>query len=383
MTDTWWKDFDDLVPEQAALLDIDEGKSLLINGPPGSGKTNLLLLRANQLYLNDKPNLHIVVFGSLLKHFIQIGGAQYSFPLEKVVTHAKLFNDILRAEGMGVDDGNMSIELAREERANRMQALITAGKTGVQFEALLLDEAQDCTPQEISIMRSLTDVFVVTADARQRIYAVADCTDSLISCTDEIFPLKYHFRNGLDICRAADGIFKGASNYTPLMKHTNYKESDYPSKCTSKGGLTLDEQISEMVSQIKDQRFAYPSELIGVLCPRNEELNAIQQGLINAGLGPDLTRANSSDFDPTKAVWLSTLTAAKGLEFRAVHIAGLDFLHRMGGAQKRLIYTGITRAKTSLTLYWQTSIPGYLESALAFINPQKAPATKNKIFGKK
>lgn len=383
MTDTWWKDVDDLVPEQAGLLDIDENKSLLISGPPGSGKTNLLLLRANQLYLGEKPNLHIVVFGSLLKHFIKIGGAQYSFPSEKVITHAKLFNDILRAEGMGVDEASMSLEEAREERARRMQDLVDGGGTGVQFEALLLDEAQDYTPQEINLMRSLADVFIATADPRQRIYAVQDCMDTLMTCTDEVYPLKYHFRNGLDICRAADGVQKGSANYISLLKHTNYKESDYPSKCTPRGGLSLDEQVGEIAQRINDQKFAYPGELIGVLCPRNEELDYIQSGLASAGLGAMITRANSGSFEPDKPVWLSTLTAAKGLEFRSVHIAGLDFLYRMGGAQKRLIYTGITRAKTSLTLYWHSSIPGYLESALAFANPQKGPVSKKQIFGKK
>lgn len=382
MTDTWWKDVDELVPEQAGLLDVDENKSLLINGPPGSGKTNLLLLRANQLYLGEMPNLHIVVFGSLLKQFIKIGGAQYSFPAEKVVTHAKLFNDILRAEGIGVDDGSMSLDAARAERASRMQELVDTGAVGVQFEALLLDEAQDYTSQEILLMRSLANVFVAAADSRQRIYAVQDCTNTLEQCTDEVYPLKYHFRNGLEICRAADGVLKGDASYTSLLKYSNYKESDYPSKCTPIGGLSLDEQVVEMAQRIKDQQFAYPNELIGVLCPRNEELDYIQSALGGLGLSSVTTRANSSEFDATKPIWLSTLTAAKGLEFRVVHIAGLDFLHRMGGAQKRLIYTGITRAKTSLSLYWHKSIPGYLESALAFAYPQKAPVSKKQIFGK-
>ncbi len=96
---TWWKNVDELVKEQADLLDIPQEKSLLIKGPPGSGKTNLLLLRANQLYLGDYPNLYVVVFGSLLKSFIQIGGTQYKFPAEKIITHTSLFKMILRSEG--------------------------------------------------------------------------------------------------------------------------------------------------------------------------------------------------------------------------------------------------------------------------------------------
>ena len=65
-----------------------------------------------------------------------------------------------------------------------------------------------------------------------------------------------------------------------------------------------------------------------------------------------------------------------------MHIAGLDNLRKMGGAQKRLIFTGITRAKTALTLYWHKSIPGYLETALLAVSPPKGPVSKKQIFGK-
>lgn len=382
MSDSWWKDADDLVPEQANLLDFDEEKKLLIKGPPGCGKTNLLLLRANQLYLGNYPNLHIVVFGSLLKQFIQLGGNQYAFPSEQIITQAKLFNDILRAEGIGIDDEELEHNAARAERVKRLQALVDNGRVGVQYEALLLDEAQDYTPQEIYLMSKLTEVLIAAGDSRQKIYDVEDSSEALAACTDEEYPLSFHFRNGMAICRVADGIMKGAPGYEPLQTRMNYKEADYPSTFLPKGGLTLDEQLEAMVDQINQQRFAYPDDLIGVLCPRNEELNTFYDGLAASGLEDVITRANSKNFDPNKPIWLSTLTAAKGLEFRALHIAGLDYLSRMGGVQKRLIYTGVTRAKTALTMYWDKSIPPYLKSAIHGVEPPKGPVNIKQIFGK-
>lgn len=381
MSNTWWRDVDELVKEQSDLLDIPTDVSLLIKGPPGSGKTNLLLLRANQLFLGDRPNLHVVVFGSLLKQFIRIGGVQYKFPDEKVVTHTQLFASILRSEGVDIDSSNMSLDDSRKERAKRLSGLIKAKKIGVMFEALLLDEAQDYEPLEIEIFRGLTEVLIATADTKQKIYEVADCSEILEKSVNNIYALKYHFRNGLDICRLADGLQKGKPGYVPLLQHTNYKEKDYPSKVYPRPNMDLPQQAAAIAEQIKDQRFAYPDEIIGVMCPKNDDLNEISAGLVAAGLGASLTRANSNLFDASRPVWLSTLTAAKGLEFRAAHIAGLDNLSRMGAVQRRLLFTGVTRAKTTLSLYWNTSIPGYLQSALLALDPPK-PVTKQNIFGK-
>lgn len=382
MAGTWWKDIDELKTEQSSLLDIDPDTNLLIKGPPGSGKTNLLLLRANQLAIGERPNLHVVVFGSLLKQFIQLGGAQYSFPPEKVVTHARLFTDILRAEGADIDTRAMGLEEARAARTARLKELVDAGKVGVLFDALLLDEAQDYTAEEIRLFRGLTEVLVATADQRQRIYDVQDSSAVLTDCVDTVHELKYHFRNGLEICRLADGMHKTTAGYVQMQQYSNYEEAAYPSKVMTKSGLSLPEQAAAIAAQVADQRFAYPDDLIGVLCPTNADLDAIEEGLRAAGLAHEITRANDQEFDPSRPIWVSTLTAAKGLEFRAVHIAGLDNLSKMGGAQKRLIFTGITRAKTALTLYWNKSIPGYLETALLAVAPPKGPVTKKQIFGK-
>jgi DNA helicase IV len=383
MASTWWKDIDELKAEQSSLLDIHPDKSLLIKGPPGSGKTNLLLLRANQLSIGEKPNLHIVVFGSLLKQFIQLGGAEYSFPPEKVITHTRLFADILRAEGADIEAHSMTLEEGRVARVARMKQLVEAGIIGVLFDALLLDEAQDYTSDEIRLFRGLTEVLVATADQRQRIYNVKDSNTVLEDCVDMVHDLKYHFRNGLEICRLADGLHKATPGYVPMQQYSNYEEAAYPSKVQTKSALSLAEQATAIAEQIAAQRFAYPDDLIGVLCPTNADLDAIVAGLSACGLAREITRANHQDqFDSSRPVWVSTLTAAKGLEFRAVHIAGLDSLSRTGAAQKRLIFTGITRAKTALTLYWQKSIPGYLEAALLALSPPKAPVTMKQIFGK-
>ena len=86
MGDTWWIGEDQLDDEQKDVIGLPLDSSFLITGPPGCGKTNLLLLRANYLTLAGLPNIAIVVFTRSLQEFIASGGHQYAFPASKIMT---------------------------------------------------------------------------------------------------------------------------------------------------------------------------------------------------------------------------------------------------------------------------------------------------------
>ncbi|RYX91910.1 MAG: RNA helicase [Comamonadaceae bacterium] len=382
MSNTWWKDESELKKEQSDLLDLDLSTSILIKGPPGSGKTNLLLLKANHLHLGDKPNLYVIVYGKVLKQFIQVGGAQYKFPSSKISTHSRLFLHLLYEYDGSFDSTGLSILEVRKAIATRLEELIASGKIGKIYDALLIDEAQDYFPAEIRIFRALADVLIAAADTRQKVYAVDDCSEALEFSVSDVYELKHHYRNGMEICRLADGIMKGNPDHVPLVTHTSYDEKSNKSKVQPFANLSVVQQAAAMVDQIVNQRTAYPYEIIGIMCPRKEELAILYVELSKTVLADELTRCSEDDFDPSKHIWFSTIASAKGLEFRTAHLAGLDFLSNTGSAQKRLAFTAVTRAKTTLSLYYEIKIPGYLESALRSIAPEKTAITKANIFGK-
>lgn len=382
MSNTWWKDPAELIVEQTDILDLPVEESLLIKGPPGSGKTNLLLLRANHLFLGDQPNLFIVVFGSVLRNFIKLGGDQYKFPPDKIVTHAHLFNQILYEHGINLDTDGMDLLNARKVKATALLKLVSDGELGLIYDALLLDEAQDYFSDEIKVFRAITAILVAASDVRQKVYAVDDSSATLLASVTNTYELKHHFRNGRDICRLADGIMKGKPNHVPLVTYSSYDEVAYPSSVIERSGLSTQKQAEAIADKLAGQRLAYPNELIGILCPRNEEIDLIFDYLNTTAYSGSITRCGAKGFDPERPIWASTIAAAKGLEFRAVHLAGMEMLPRMGGAQRRLAFTGATRAKTALSVYYNGSVPGYLDSALRAIAPLKPVVTKSKIFGK-
>jgi hypothetical protein len=63
----------------------------------------------------------------------------------------------------------------------------------------------------------------------------------------------------------------------------------------------------------------------------------------------------------------------------------MEWVKKFQDRQKRMSYTAVTRAKTSLSIYWTGNLPPHLEQARAAVSPRPAaPPNINALFpGKK
>src|ERR1700722_2602993 len=96
---TWWISQSELNEEQLRVIGLPIDRHCLITGPPGSGKTNLLLLRAKYHILSGQHNVVVLTFTRTLKNFITLGGDQYGIAPNKIMTSMAFFEDLLTQHG--------------------------------------------------------------------------------------------------------------------------------------------------------------------------------------------------------------------------------------------------------------------------------------------
>jgi superfamily I DNA/RNA helicase len=385
MNETWWVKHEQLDDRQKAVIDLPLDESHLILGPPGSGKTNLLLLRASQLVRSGKPHVLIIVFTRTLREFVATGGQQYAFTPDRIQTLNRWHYDFLRGEHGVRPETDADFTIERQKRLAQIQQIVTDKKLSGTYDAIILDEAQDYLPGEIDVFLRLGQVVFAAADSRQQIYAVQHgASMALEQHFANVYTLKHHYRNGEKICKVADELAKGWGGFEPLMPTCNYKEQLFPSSVTIHNASTLEAQVDEAAIALERQIKAYPDEYLGVLCPTRSCLKSVWNLIERSKVGGRAVLQSADEgyvsFEADRPVCICTIHGAKGLEFRAVHLLDAESM-RKSPLNRNIAYTAVTRAKTSLSIYHSKPLPGYLESALSAVRGPVKIAKLEELFG--
>jgi len=371
MSSTFWISDTDLDSDQAkAVMQIPEAESFLLRGPAGSGKTNILLLRAKWLTYRRHTNFKILAFTSSLRRFIEQGCDHYGIDPASTKTQMSFFKEILDEYGISYEL-TKNFEVDRNMLAGKVMSLVDAkGINGSYCDTLLVDEAQDYTDTELLVFRKLAKTLVLAADARQSIYRTTHTPglpEQIVG--GNLVSLRFHYRSGLTLCKVADAILSDAAAHPKIQGECRYPESTRPSLVNSSQYSSFSEQLSAIAKNVRPQIDLYPDEKIGVLFPKKEQAQAFEDYLASNPIpGGD------------ESIHVDTLHGAKGWEFRAVHVGGMEALYKMGATQKRLIYTGLLRGKSSAHIYFSGHLPGYLDAALAKIEPPRAAPGLGDLF---
>lgn len=365
MNQTWWRGPRDVDSDQVAIYSLPLDGSHLVLGPPGSGKTNVLLLRAVYLTRGGRANLKVLSFSRSLVEFIRTGVRQNGkIPEERIQTIAawqsKLYFDLTGRRFEYPGGANHDGE--RRFRADALsEAIERAGITNTYLDAILVDEVQDLLAIEVDLISRLTKNLFFVGDSRQRIYQENEGIASARALGVREHTLQYHYRIGRKICSAADRILPGQP---ALAEFCQYDEVALPSSVNAQACASRNEQMRALVAKLETQLRAYPEEWLGVLAPKNRLLEDFEQFVRGTSIADKVVvhRNGARDFDPNRPIVAMTVYSAKGTEFRAVHLLGAE---DFGPHYRReLGFTLVTRAKTVVDCYYTGSIDGSLLAAL-------------------
>lgn len=381
MNEQWWTGLSNLDPEQKCVLELPPAGRYFVTGPAGCGKTNLLVLRAKYLAKRDVGNYSVLVFNGPLERFLT-SNTRHGVDPDKVDT----FVSWMQKQYWAVVGAPSGLPVDLEERRTFLCDGLRdyLAKTGTQnlFDTILVDEIQDYRPNEIELLGAMAKNLFLVGDTRQQIYQGAHidaAIDKVVPKANQIELLK-HYRIGHAICRLADRIAKPQTGRHGIFDACCYDETKLPSTVKPFAG-TFDDQMRIAAEAITQQLDAYPGEFIGVMCPRKDDVERIAEYLQREFGAQVMVQVPGKYeyFESSAPIVVSSLHNGKGLEFRCVHILVTERLLGMP-RNRELIYTGVTRAKTTLSIYYEEKLIGYLADALAADNPPTPVPSSESLF---
>ena len=364
----------------ALIEDLPLREDHLVLGPPGSGKTNILLRRAQFVRTQRMTNVRVLTFARALVEFVRTGCVDNQgreiFPSACVTTLESWERDIFRQHGVSPPTEMPENFMERKNLLAKKAAELVKEKRIPKYHALFVDEAQDLTEEEVKLIAAWSDVRFFVGDDRQQIYGQRrgfDAVQALVP-RNNTHKLQFHYRLAPEICSAADQIM--VAQGSGKLSETEHYSGPRPGRVSVNGPFPREDQLSNLIERLRDQVRAYSDligagDYLGIIVARREDREAVfnyletQEELKGKS---QVVRARSSAEDehiPTirsdRPICILTVKGCKGLEFRAVHWLFCEELSSYHKSEH--YYTVVTRAKTSLDLYYEDCLPQELAGA--------------------
>lgn len=363
MNATWWLDPGQLDDKQRSILVEPPETEMFIAGPPGCGKTNILLLRAN--YVRSLcPRLILMTFTRTLAEFLRSGpnvGRADQIQSNEIVTFMGFARHLIKELGGELPQYTGDFDEDRRSTLDEVEQLLDEQKTGKLYDVVFIDEVQSLWKRELDVIRQLSYRINAAGDNRQRIFPNREGIPTVKGLIGKVVELTEHYRIGEAICAFADQILPPPQGEAPLLEGCNYPEDDRPSLVEAIPCASEAAQIDECLERIKSQLRYITDEPIGVLSIRGDLRDRFWDALQADGELCDIAILQKSEayqpFGPEGLVRVMTVHSAQGSEFRAVHLLGAEEYYP---SRRELAFTAVTRAKTELSLYHTQNLSGHM-----------------------
>ena len=342
-----------LTRDQRAIVELRPDRHHLVMGPPGSGKTQVLLHRARwlrQTYKTPPEGFCVLVYTNVLTYFLRQSLDFLGIPKENVRTFddwcAELWDQFVRkSRPRTVPDkrGKSFIDFPAV-RTGVLRSLQSLAATGRFEPVVMVDEGQDLDAAAYGILCLATKHLTVFADARQQIF------DGGASVTEMQKHLKIAGQSAslLPAYRNSPDIAKLASYFGNAYEGINYLAQERQKPCLYVAS-DWDDEMDRLADVLRERRLL--NNKCGIIVPTNLDLGSVANKLGERGV--EVHKAVTArrggtppDFDSLTPT-IATYHNAKGLTFDCVLMPKLvesNFKRVEGVRRHRLLLVGITRA---------------------------------------
>lgn len=359
---TWLLPLSDLTPEQLRVVEMSPDQNRVIFGAAGSGKTQILIHRADYLaktYRVPPERYRVFVFTNVIKEYIKSGTNFLGLPEKTVSTFDHwcylLYQSQISKTLPWIRGSNGRNRIDFEKIRFSILAMIEK-RPDLQksMDFALVDEGQDLSPESFEILNLIARHVTVFTDRMQQIFADGASEDHILKTLGikkRNATLLGAYRNSPYVAQLASYFIADENLRSQYLAqiNTHQQTRERPLCFIAKN---FNDEMVRLAEIIRQRQLM--NERVGIIVPTNKQLFGYSSRLKENGIEiekavPPNKPGVPSDFEfGNMTPKIATYHSAKGLTFDSVLLPRLingsfqwineDHLRR------RMIFVGIARA---------------------------------------
>jgi superfamily I DNA/RNA helicase len=340
-----------LSEQQERIIALPTDGNQMVTGPPGSGKTVLLLHRADELLRNHNISprqLRVLVFTNVLRAYIGAGADSLSLPFEIIQSFYSWVFQLGEREGLPKSKAAKLEDKCKETLETVAEHYETEQLAPI-LDAVLVDEGQDLPLDAYRLLRKAARHVTVFADSTQKLYAEGtDVTDaaSALGISRGAITLAESLRSSFGVARLA-------AQFLPDTQRKSYLHAQVRHAAAGTTRLPLllrtisEEDEWERLGEIVREEIARNSR-VAIVVVDNAMVSRAFGALTAAGLPVQRVMAREpaqADFNELSPKIL-TVFSSKGLSFDTVLVPRITRQHysHVPTTAMQLLFVACTRA---------------------------------------